>query len=203
MDAFMKMIMGTEPNYKKNYFWSIKDGVIYDEVLDKPFCHKEYNHILRDVLEYFKTVYTSLQTECQVLVLTKTDARKLDTYKIPEIPCDTYSILVLPQENTVSHTSISEEFWHNVIEKNNIMPLFRVHSHHNFDAYQSVVDWRSLNSNTLEIVLGKIFEPDPQIAYWLDERGKDTKNTYYTSTMGDIEITANKNQGLGLLDDFY
>ena len=70
---------------------------------------------------------------------------------------------------------ISEWFWQNRIIGQGIMPIARIHSHHVLDPYQSSTDYSTLNSGTLEMVLGRIFEEELHLCYWLDVPGTDIK----------------------------
>ena len=84
-------------------------------------------------------------------------------------------MFVLPQMNTPGSSVISEAFWQKYIVEKGIVPIMRIHSHHMLNAYQSQTDYSTLNSGTLEIVMGRIMEKGLRFAYWLDEHGKDTK----------------------------
>ena len=105
---------------------------------------------------------------------------------MPEILVNSsYKVLVLPQQNTWGNTIISESFWQKEIVGAGLTPLMRIHSHHVLDAYQSNTDWSTLNSGTLEVVIGKVFQDVPQIAYWLDVRGTNNKdNVFRTLDLG-------------------
>lgn len=145
--------------------------------------------LLCTIRNYFQMVYESFGTEAQVLCVTKEDGRKLDNLGIPSIPSiwtlQDYMvrIFVLPQMNTPSNSIVSDSFWQQYIIGSAIIPIARVHSHHILDAYQSGTDYSTLNSNTLEIVLGHIRENPFQAAVWLDEHGKETKSFVFRSTV--------------------
>ena len=57
----------------------------------------------------------------------------------------------------------------------------RIHTHHVLPAYQSTTDWSSLNSGSLEVVVGKIYDRIPELAFWLDVRGTENKNFVFKS----------------------
>ena len=82
------------------------------------------------------------------------------------------TVLVLPQDNSMGNTVLSEAFWQDRIIGQNIRPVARIHSHHIFDAYQSMTDYSTLNSGTLEIVIGKIMNAKLSLCYWLDVPGR-------------------------------
>lgn len=178
----LKVLISSKPVvYKENPLYS------YDEVNDTiRGVNIVQEFALFDVIkEYFKQVYDAFMSEAQVLVVTKDDSQKLP--HIPRLPTDlNLDILVLPQVNSWGNTSVSEVQWQNDIVGQDIVPLMRVHSHHTLNAYQSSTDYNSLNSGSLEVVLGDIYSDNYQIAYWLDERGKDTKqNVWKTFRLAD------------------
>lgn len=181
------------PVYAQNPFWTF-DEVIKHRESNANFNISEYKDLFDTVVAYFKTVYDSFKTEAQVLILTKDDFAKLERFNLPTISNPTDLVItVLPQENTWGNTSISEEFWQCHILGNGITPVMRIHSHHILQAYQSTTDWSSLNSGTLEVVLGKIYDDDYKIAYWLDERGKETKDNVWSGDYSNVEITPSGN----------
>ena len=50
-----------------------------------------------------------------------------------------------------------------------------------------------MNSGTLEVVLGKIYDDDYKIAYWLDERGKETKDNVWSGNYSNVVMIPNGN----------
>lgn len=181
------------PVYAQNPFWKFED-VIKHRVSGTDFSISEYKDLFDVVVKYFKTVYDSFKTEAQVLLVTKEDFAKLESYNLPTIDNPTDLVItVLPQENTWGNTSISEEFWQCHILGNDITPVMRIHSHHILNAYQSTTDWSSLNSGTLEVVLGKIYDDEYKIAYWLDERGKETKDNVWSGNYSNVVMIPNGN----------
>lgn len=131
--------------------------------------------------DYFRLVYQSFGTEAQVLCLNVKDAPEFAKQGVPRMEgvfrlagLDV-SIFVPPQFNTPVNSIVSEIFWQEYIAGKGIVPVARIHSHHKLDAYQSSTDYSTLNSNTLEIVMGHIMDASLHIAFWLDEHGKDTK----------------------------
>lgn len=161
---------------------------------DIPFDIRTCTEILRDIRTYFRLVYSSWHSEAQVLCVSVNDASKLNTFCIPCLP-KTYVIMgeavkvfVLPQDNTGGNSCISEICWQQVIIKQNIYPLARIHSHHILDAYQSATDYATLNSNTLEMVMGHIFDDTLHVGFWLDVYDTTTKDNVWVAT----EDTDNK-----------
>ena len=148
--------------------------------------------LLGTVRSHFRMVYDSFGTEAQVLCVTEEDASKLKKMAIPFIQtgerqhfCGIFvEIFVLPQFNTPVNSVISEHLWQKAIVSSGITPVVRIHSHHMLDAYQSATDHSTLNSNTLEMVMGHIGKERLQVAYWLDEHGKDTKDAVFRALEG-------------------
>lgn len=182
-EALAAMIAAKQAVYKENPYWVFQDDKIKHRN-GVTFDIYQYQTLFDTVKTYFKTVFDSFQTEAQVLVVSSEDYEKLVDFALPTIPTHLkgYVVVVLPQENTWGNTSVSEVFWQTKIVDQDIAPLMRIHSHHTLNAYQSSTDWSSLNSGTLEVVLGKIYDDEYRLAYWLDERGKDTKEHVWTST---------------------
>lgn len=164
----------------KNDHWFMKDGNIMDSNNEVFTPYSDYWGIIKTVKSYFKQTYSDLQTEAQVLIFTETDYQKLKYLVLPELNLPTqykgvFRCVLPPQINTPSLTSIPEKWWYENITKNNIYPFMRIHSHHVLPAYQSKTDYYNLNSGTLEIVLGKIYDEIPEIEYWLDIKGTNNK----------------------------
>lgn len=95
---------------------------------------------------------------------------------------ETIKVFVLPQDNTGGNSCISEKCWQKVLVNQDIYPLARIHSHHILDAYQSATDYSTLNSNTLELVMGHIFENELHVGFWLDVYGTSTKENVWVAT---------------------
>ena len=143
---------------------------------------------LCEIRNYFRNVYESFKTESQVLLVTVEDGKKLEQIGLPRLggvksfAGIEVDVFVLPQVNTFSNSIISESFWQKYIVEQGIVPVARVHSHHVLDAYQSSTDYATLNSNSLELVMGHINDDGFSVAYWLDEHGTDTKaNVFWLS----------------------
>lgn len=137
---------------------------------------------LNKVREFFRRFYESFQTEAQVLCVTPEDADKLNRIGIPMLGNGTASvgpyevkIAVLPQDNHMGTSVIGESFWQERIINAGITPIARIHSHHILDPYQSSTDYSTLNSGTLEMVIGRIFNDELNVCYWLDVPGTDIK----------------------------
>ena len=167
---------------KKNPYWEFDETLELVQHLDGRHIHIGDNvPLLTQVRSYFRSVYESFGTETQVLCVTDDDKRILEKKGIPNLGRYLFDgipvwVMVLPQVNTPVNTIISETFWQKEIVDKGIMPVVRIHSHHRLDAYQSSTDYSTLNSNTLEMVMGHINEDLFQVAYWLDQHGKDTKS---------------------------
>lgn len=165
----------------QNPYWGMKDGKIFDLANNVEFSpYSRSWDLIKVIKSYFKETYNALHTEVQVLILNDADYQKIRYLTLPQLtlphPWNTVVRCVIPpQMNTEASTVIPEQWWYQHITKNNIYPLMRVHSHHVLPAYQSKVDRTSLNSGTLEIVLGKIYDEIPEIEYWLDIKGTDNK----------------------------
>ncbi len=97
------------------------------------------------------------------------------------LPCDSehYKIIILPQINTSTNTIIDDAYWYKTVRG---QPIMRIHSHHKWLAYQSKTDFESLNSGTLEVVLGNIDQDVITIAYWLTRHSDESVKSYTFST---------------------
>lgn len=185
LEIFQKFVDSVPAVQMRNPYWTFDDENkrIISQLSDEPAEFKilDWYSILKDVKVYFKQVFDSFHSEAQVLCVRKGDGLKLDALQIPKLPKtyqvgrETIQIYVLPQENSYHLTSISEEFWQKHIIGKDIHPIARIHSHHELEPYQSPTDYASLNSNTLELVIGKVNDDLLSIGFWLDQRGKSTK----------------------------
>lgn len=181
-NALQSMIAAQVPTYKSNPYWiADSSGHPISRETNNLFSPLDHVDVLNVAREYFKLVWDMFHTEAQVACVTRVDWEKIKHYPLPVIeqPNDNLVMLVLPQENSWGLTTVSEIGWHRIFDKNDIYPIARIHSHHTLDAYQSSTDWSSLNSNTLEIVLGKILDDEYQIAYWLDVAGTLNKDNVW------------------------
>lgn len=163
--------------HKETKRWSIKEGIIYDngEILDISNFDKE----LRAISLYFREWQKFGNLEAQVLVVTKEDYEKYYTqFAILPVESD-LRLIILPQFNTPVNTIVQEEYWHKTIKGE---PVMRVHSHHVLNAYQSSTDYESLNSGTLEVVLGKVHEEVNEVAYWLTRHSDISAKNYVHQT---------------------
>lgn len=166
-----------------NKFWKMKNSKIYD-LQNKDYLNldnSEYFNMLNVANTYFKQVFDCFETEAQVLVVKNEDSDVFIKNCIPEIKLKSkkYKMFVLPQYNTLVNTSVDETWWYKNITKNGIIPFMRIHSHHTFKAYQSKTDYSTLNSNTLEVVLGEIYNKEFDYVYWLDIYGTDNKKSVF------------------------
>lgn len=184
-DKLAAMIGQTIPRYAENPYWEMRHGVVFDKQHRQPFDLSPIKPFLTAVLANFRLNYACFQSEAQILVLDQAQFSKLSPMAVPEIAhgdaSGQFHLLVLPQVNTWGNTTISEAFWQKEIAAKGIIPYMRIHSHHQLHAYQSLTDWSSLNSGSLELVIGQIDQPKPEIAFWLDERGTAFKNLVFKS----------------------
>lgn len=199
LDQFTAFVQAQPVSIIPNPHWE------YDAVEDRimsqidgaqgAFHLNPWTQLLLDVRIYFKHTYDAFKSEAQVLCVREEDATKLYDQQIPRLP-KTYAIgdlnvvvFVLPQTNSFHVTSIGEGFWQTYIVNQGIHPVARIHSHHILDPYQSSTDYASLNSNTLEMVIGQIYDEPLAICYWLDVRSTDTKNNVWVGIQSQLEKT--------------
>lgn len=186
----MREFFRSMPSKKKeNPYWDFDEDTqaitarlmsITPGVGEKPFLLDSSAATLRMVREFFRRFYEAFTTEGQVLCVTREDGQKLNGMGIPvlgygNIGPYAVTVLVLPQDNHTGLSVLSEAQWQNMIVGQGITPVLRIHSHHVLEPYQSSVDYSTLNSNTLEMVIGRIFEEDLNICFWLDKIGTDQK----------------------------
>lgn len=177
--------------HKETKRWSIKEGIIYDngEILDISNFDKE----LRAISLYFREWQKFGNLEAQVLVVTKEDYEKYYTqFAILPVESD-LRLIILPQLNTPVNTIVQEEYWHKTIKGE---PVMRVHSHHVLNAYQSSTDYESLNSGTLEVVLGKVHEDVNEVAYWLTRHSDISAKNYVHQTKLNLQAQDAKKEVL-------
>lgn len=198
LDILRKAIAEKPVTYAKNPHWVMHNNQImkvdedYADKYGSGFTAFTLMPILDVILPFFRQNYDSFKSESQVLLVTHDDYLKMKDDGIPQLKgfnqlqitahCQHFHILVLPQVNTWGNTSVSELYWQNNIVKRNITPIMRIHTHHILNAYQSNTDWSTLNSGTLEVVIGKIYDAVPEIAYWLDVRGTNNKEIVFKTT---------------------
>lgn len=163
--------------HKETKRWSIKDGIIYDS--GEPLDLARFKRELKVISLYFREWQKFGNLEAQVLVVTKEDYEKYYT-QFAILPVESnLRLIILPQFNTPANTIIQEEYWHKTIKGE---PVMRVHSHHVLNAYQSSTDYESLNSGTLEVVLGKVHEDVNEVAYWLTRHSDISAKNYVHQT---------------------
>lgn len=176
---------------KINPYWDLRSGDIvrFNGINESIVTMSGNKPILAYIRQYFRNVYHSFHTEAQVLCVAKEDAEKLTAMGVPRLSTKEWAlceipvvIFVLPQQNTAVNSTISEWFWQEAIVSKGIMPVARIHSHHILEAYQSSTDYSTLNSNSLEMVMGRIEDDLMQVAFWLDKHGTDTKATVIRET---------------------
>ena len=177
MNKFAELIKNTPVTHKETKRWSIVDGIIYDgdKVLNLDIFHKE----LVAFSKYFREWQRCANMEAQALVVTNEDYEKYYSH-FAIIPIESeYKIVILPQYNTPTNTIVDENYWHKAVKGQIVM---RVHSHHILHAYQSGTDYNSLNSGTLEVVLGKVHEDINEVAYWLTRHSDETAKDFVYNT---------------------
>lgn len=168
---------------KENPYWEFNEEThtIRAKQNGMVFDASDSDNTLRMVREYFRRFYEAFQTEAQVLCVTREDGRKLNQMGIPILgfgmiwPYDV-AVLVLPQDNHMGTTVLSEAQWQSLLVGQGITPVLRIHSHHVLEPYQSITDYSTLNSGTLEMVIGRIFEENLNVCFWLDVPGTDQKS---------------------------
>lgn len=194
--AEMMAYFANMPKKKRiNPYWAFnqeKNCVVWAEKSEKILRLERSTALLKGVRQYFRNVFQSYKSEAQVLCVYPTDQKKLTASGIPELICPDKEqwtlgeipvhVMVLPQYNTAATSQIDEAFWQHTIIDNQIIPVARIHSHHILEAYQSSTDYRTLNSNSLEIVMGRIDDSLLQAAFWLDQHGTNTKDVVVRMT---------------------
>lgn len=201
LEQFNAFVQSLPVTLVKNPYWAFdednKQILSHIKGGDEQFDIAVWYDILVDVRTYFRHVFDGFESEAQVLCVAIEDADKLHAEQIPSFP-QTYfvgeqeiAIFVLPQYNTFGITTVSESFWQAKIIGQDIHPVARIHSHHILDPYQSATDYASLNSNTLELVIGRIYGELLSVGYWLDVRSTDTKDNVWVAIekeLRDFEI---------------
>lgn len=194
--AEMMAYFASMPKKKRiNPYWAFdpeKKCIVTAEKPEKVLQIEKSVDLLKGVRQYFRNVFQSYKSEAQVLCVTEKDQKKLTALGIPELRCPDKEqwtlggirvhVMVLPQYNTAATSQIDEAFWQHMIIDNQIVPVARIHSHHILEAYQSSTDYRTLNSNSLEIVMGRIEDSLLQAAFWLDQHGTNTKDVVIRMT---------------------
>ena len=187
MAIFAAMPAKKKVNPFWSYAWDEKENGNMLRIVDSyggKLCFNETRKTLRKVRDFFRLFYESFKTEAQVLCISDKDAKKLKDIGVPVLTTGQIgpygvTVFVLPQDNHMGTTVVSEGFWQKYIVGNDITPVARIHSHHVLDPYQSGTDYSTLNSGSLEIVLGDIFDEPLAMCYWLDVLGTDIKaNTF-------------------------
>lgn len=188
----MKKFFRSMPSKRKeNPYWVFDEAEHSIKAVQKdreniPFNLQMLGALILTVRDFFRCYHESFHSEAQVLCVTPDDAKKLHRIGIPVLtegmvgPFDAV-VVILPQDNSGGTSRISEAFWQNRIVNAGIVPLARIHSHHILDPYQSSTDYSTLNSGTLEMVLGRIYEDGINICYWLDVPGTDIKSQTFVA----------------------
>ena len=147
-------------------------------------------NLFRIVRKFFRLYYESFHSEAQVLFVTPSDGVNLMDKGMPFLGrgiLGSYPVMVLvpPQDNHVGTSVISEAFWQTYIVDAGIVPVARMHSHHIMAPYQSATDYASLNSGTLELVMGWIDKEPLNLCVWLDVPGTDQKRHTFRAKEAD------------------
>ena len=180
-NKLQQMIRAMPTIKRENQYWSFENNKICYKETHKTLSLSDFQELLTTAQDYFRFIFDSEKSETQVLIVTND---MYDKYEFPKTIAlhsydPNYQILVPPQKNSLTNTIVDESWWYNNFTKRNITPFMRIHSHHILDAYQSKTDYNFLNSNTLEVVIGQIYDDLPPIAYWLDQTGKSTKKNVF------------------------
>lgn len=160
-----------------------------DEPDMQPFNLTASVPMLQVIREFFRRYYESFGGEAQVLCIPVDKESRLSEIGIPVLtrgmigPFEV-SVVVLPQNNSMGNTVICEKFWQERIVGNGIVPVARIHSHYVLEPYQSMTDYSTLNSGTLEMVMGRIMDNSLNVCYWLDVSGTDTKAQTFVAKEG-------------------
>ena len=137
---------------QENPYWGIEPGTIA-QILDKgteqPICFDASAPLFQIVRNFFRRYYESFGSEAQVLFVEPSDAASLSRLGIPVLTegfLGTWlaTAVVLPQDNHMGTSVISEAFWQERIVNAGIKPIARMHSHHVLSPYQSATDYASL-----------------------------------------------------------
>lgn len=183
----MREFFRSMPSKKKeNPYWEFDDEAKAIKAKSTGDVGTEALHLndsentLLMVREYFRRFYDAFQTEAQVLCVTRGDGEKLNLAGIPilghgQIGPYAVTVMVLPQDNHMGTTVLSEGQWQGLLVDHGITPVLRIHSHHVLEPYQSMTDYSTLNSGTLEMVIGRIYDNNLSLCYWLDVPGTDLK----------------------------
>lgn len=172
-----------------------EDHQAADKSDKEPFDLAPSIPMLKAVREFFRRYYESFRGEAQVLCVPVDKEKRLSELGIPVLthgmigPFEV-SVVVLPQNNSSGNTVISEKLWQERIVGEGIIPVARIHSHYTLGPYQSMTDYSTLNSGTLEMVMGHILENELNICYWLDVPGTDTKaQTFVARQKNDVILS--------------
>ncbi len=195
-EEMMEYFRSMPSKKKENPYWTFEDdpSVVKSKFPGaglKPFDLESAKPLLSIVREFFRRYYESFRTEAQVLCVTPEDGCKLAAMGIPVLtkgqigPFEVMA-MVLPQNNFMGNTVVSEVFWQARIVEEDIKPVARIHSHHVLNPYQSNTDYSTLNSGTLEVVMGRIYDDKFHLCYWLDVPGTDVKAQTFVASENDF-----------------
>lgn len=159
---------------KSNEHFIFKDEVIFSKSQNEIFSPYKSWRLFTTINDYFKTIYSAINTRASVLLLTDEDLNKLLYLELPELtlpyPFNTnLHCIIPPQLNTIDESKIPDKWLKEHIVDNNIVPMMKITSHHNMTARQAKEDLSNLNSGMLEVNIGKIFDEIPEIEWWLDK----------------------------------
>ena len=178
MNPFQAFVESIPKTNRETTCWSFYDGQIWK--YDIPLDIHEFDNIFKVVARYFREWQLFADLEAQVLVVSNLDYGNYYTH-FPVLPCDSehYKMIILPQINTSTNTIIDDAYWYKTVKG---QPVMRIHSHHKWAAYQSQTDFTTLNSGTLEVVLGNIDQDVITIAYWLTRYSDESVKSHTFST---------------------
>lgn len=148
----------------KNPYWTLSGRIQGENGAD--FKPEDFTTELVEIRKWFRDVYRSTRSEAQCFIVERVKELTFEGARVVTIS-DKYDMVIPPQTNTPTRTSIDESWWNRHGVHKPIVA--RVHSHHIMDAYQSETDYKYLNAGLLEIVIGRIDHKDLRVAYWLDD----------------------------------
>lgn len=170
----------------ENPYWVFTNGV---KGRFDPYLKKQLSTLLPQIKQLFHAYYLTHEAEMQVAIVPKGQDTGFDV--VTSIDHPLFDVVLPPQENSWGNTHVSDAVWHKAFGAPNV-PIARVHSHHTLSAYQSKTDYESLNSGTLEIVIGKVDQPGLTAVYWLSDHQDTAIKSHVYEWTTDLKL-ANPN----------
>lgn len=164
-----------EAEYPVNPYWDMTENGL---VAKGKWSLTQLLPILWEIQHWFAVIWTTHKSEAQFVIVEMNHPTTLPVLK--EYPELGLKVINPPQKNSASHTIVPDDVWHANFAPPHV-PVARVHSHYILDAYQSPTDYATLNSGSLEIVLGRVTDfTQLNGAYWLtDFENYEVKNHVY------------------------